>query len=134
MKRLQYQALRKCTGGILGANIDKISYIARVEDAATALNLAQARLLARSIGDPSGIGNIWNESEKGRHWKVSMREWMRSNAKHAKSGDGFTSVASRIMNLMDPEQHERFSCGGKLPEVIIDQWTHSLSASTPKHI
>ena len=35
MNRLQYQALRKCTGDVLGASVDKISHIAGVEDPAT---------------------------------------------------------------------------------------------------
>ena len=51
-ERLQCQALRKCTGAVLGANKDKVNAIAGVEDVETILYSSQQRYMARCIADP----------------------------------------------------------------------------------
>ena len=40
-ERVQYKALRKCTGAVLGANKEKVNAIAAVEDVETILNASQ---------------------------------------------------------------------------------------------
>ena len=59
-ERLQYQALRKCTGTTLGASMEKVNYIARVEDVKTILDSTQVRYLARCATDPATTLDLWD--------------------------------------------------------------------------
>lgn len=58
--RLQYQALSKVTGAVTGASIEKVSKIAAVEDARTVLDSTQEMFMARSMQDPSKLGDIFD--------------------------------------------------------------------------
>ena len=59
-ERLQYQALRKCTGTTLGASRERVNYIARVEDVKTILDSTQVRYLARCAIDPATTSDLWD--------------------------------------------------------------------------
>ena len=48
-ERLQYQALRKCTGATLGASRERVNYIARVEDVKTILDSTQVRYMPGAL-------------------------------------------------------------------------------------
>ena len=58
-ERLQYQALRKCTGAVVVSNKQKANKIAAVEDVDTIINAGQVRYMARCMADPSTTGDIW---------------------------------------------------------------------------
>ena len=58
MESLQYEALRKCTGTVLGASKDKVSKIAAVESVECFAGAARGRFLARAMGDPSKVGDL----------------------------------------------------------------------------
>ena len=77
-ERLQYQALRKCTGAVLGSSKQKINKIAAVEDVETILNIGQARYMARCMADPSITEDIWEEevpNKTGRLWNDHLTPW-----------------------------------------------------------
>ena len=59
-ERLQYQALRKCTGATLGASRERVNYIARVEDVKTILDSNQVRYLARYATDATTTSDLWD--------------------------------------------------------------------------
>ena len=58
MAKLQYQALRWCTGAVLGSRRDKVDKIAAVESVGKFMSAAQARFLSRSMADPGGVGDL----------------------------------------------------------------------------
>ena len=58
MRRLQYSALRKCTGAVLGARKESVDKIAAVESVETFLTSMQDRFVARAIRDPRGVGDL----------------------------------------------------------------------------
>ena len=60
-ERLQYQALQKCTGAVLGSNKQKFNKIAAVEDVETILNTGQAKYITRCMADPSTTDDIWEK-------------------------------------------------------------------------
>ena len=57
-ERLQYQALRKCSGATPGASRQKVNYIARVEDVKTILDSTQVWYLARCATDPATTSDL----------------------------------------------------------------------------
>ena len=57
-ERLQYQALRKYTGAVLGANRQKVNAIAALVDVDTILQAIQTRYMARCMADPSTTADI----------------------------------------------------------------------------
>ena len=59
-ERLQFQALRKCTGAILGASMEKVNYIARVEDVKTIPDSIQVQYLTRCATDPTTTSDLWD--------------------------------------------------------------------------
>ena len=59
-ERLQYEALRKCTGATLSASREKFNYIARGEDVKTILDSTQVRYLARCATDPATTSDLWD--------------------------------------------------------------------------
>ena len=71
-ERLQYQALRKCTRAVLGANKEKVNTIAGVEDNKTILYASQQRYMASCICDLYTIEDIWNKAVKSK----SGQTWM----------------------------------------------------------
>ena len=56
MEKLQYTALRKCTGTVVGARKEYVKKIAAVEGVETFARVAAGRFLARTICDPSRAG------------------------------------------------------------------------------
>ena len=79
MERLQYQALNKASGAVQWSSEEKLNKITGVEDVDTIMRATQAKFVARSMGDPTGVGGIWNKSARqengentekigGRHW------------------------------------------------------------------
>ena len=96
MLRFQYQALKKATGAVQGSSIEKVDKITGVEDVDTTMKSAQTRFVARSIADPTGVGDIWLgcETEVGRYWRDKELRW--APKEHAGKG-GYTSIASRML-------------------------------------
>ncbi|KAF8453564.1 RNase H-domain-containing protein [Kalaharituber pfeilii] len=126
MEKIQYQVLKKATGAVHGAAIQKVNWIAGVESAETALDAAQARLVARSMGDPEGCGDIWTADfrgegdveERGRDWK----DWSVGWATQKK--DGFESVAGRVQSTVSfvmPEGVDEVSWGGRCAKVEVEE-------------
>ncbi|KAF8463325.1 hypothetical protein BDZ91DRAFT_796479 [Kalaharituber pfeilii] len=124
MERIQYQILRKATGAVHGAARQKVNWIVGVECAETALDAAQARFVARSMGDPSGCGDVWSadfrgegeEEERGRDWKGWGAGWA------TQKGDGFESVAGRMQSQVSfvmPEGVDEISWGGECVRVEV---------------
>ena len=70
MEKLQYRALRKCTGAVVGAERKLVQQIAAVEDVETFAEAACSRFLARAISDPMRAG-VPDPPEIGR---ASCRE------------------------------------------------------------
>ena len=70
--------------------------IAGVEDIDTILKSAQARFVARSMVDLTGVGDIWQgcESEGGRHWRDKNLAWA---PREYAGKDRYTSIASRML-------------------------------------
>ena len=58
MESLQYAALRKCNGAVLGSRRTLVRGVARVEDVETFARAAAGRFLARTLCDPvrAGVG------------------------------------------------------------------------------
>ena len=56
MEALQYVALRKCTGTVLGSRKTLVSRVAAVEDVETFARAAAGRFLARTMYDPVRAG------------------------------------------------------------------------------
>ena len=87
MARLQYQALRKCTGAIMGSNKEKVNKIAGVEPVKMIMDQAQARFVIRSMRNPAGTGDLWpgdikienqedeRNDEGGREWDDHGDTW-----------------------------------------------------------
>ena len=65
MRRLQYAALRKCTGAVMGARKESVDKIAAVESVETFLTSMQDRFIARAIGDPRGVGDLLRRNGGG---------------------------------------------------------------------
>ena len=58
MRKLQYAALRKYNGAVVGARMESVNKIAAVESVETHLDAMQVRFMARAIGDPVGIWDL----------------------------------------------------------------------------
>ena len=58
MEKVEYQALRKCTGAYRGAARDKIRAIAGVEPLEVKIEGMQARWMARTIERPAAAGTL----------------------------------------------------------------------------
>ena len=102
LERLQYQALRKCPGAVLGSNKEKVNKIAVVEDVETILNTGQARYIARCMADPSTTDDIWEDevpNKNGRPWNDHQTPW--NPPKGSKHKDGFQTVAGRLLSTID---------------------------------
>ena len=56
--KLQYQALRKATGTVLGSRASKVDKIIVVESVPTLMVSTQARLIAKSMEDPTKVGDL----------------------------------------------------------------------------
>ena len=80
MERLQYDALRKATGGVRGARRETIREIAAVEDVDTFAESACGRFLARSMCDPVRAGTPEEDGFEGDPslggvcWKGELKE------------------------------------------------------------
>src|SRR6266576_2592196 len=59
MDRLQYDALRKCTGAVRGAAKEKVRKIAGVETVRTFLDAKQAGFIARVMRNPELTEGVW---------------------------------------------------------------------------
>ena len=64
MERLQYQTLKKSTEAVQGSSMEKVNRIVGVEEVDTIMRASQARFVARSIADPSGVENMWPKSAR----------------------------------------------------------------------
>ena len=115
MERLQYQALKKSTGAVQGSSIEKVNRIAGVEEVDTIMRASQVRFIARSMADPSGVGDMWPKSarlgneedgEEGRDWRNKNIRWM---PEEHKGRDGYTSIASRMVAQLGLEENEELS-------------------------
>ena len=56
MEKLQYAALRKCTGAVVGARMEYVRKVAAVEGVETFARAAAGRFLARTMCDPDRAG------------------------------------------------------------------------------
>ena len=56
MEKLQYAALRKCTGAVVGARKEYVRKVAAVESVEIFARASAGRFLARTMGDPSRAG------------------------------------------------------------------------------
>ena len=74
IRRLQYAALRKCTGAVMGARKESVDKIAAVESVETFLISMQDRFVARAIGDPRGVGDLLRRSGRGGELGETERE------------------------------------------------------------
>ena len=115
MERLQYQALKKSMGAVQGSSMEKVNKIPGVEEVDTIMRASQARFVARSMADPSGVGDMWPKSarpengedgEGGRDWRDKSVRWM---PEEHKGRDGYTSTASRMMAQLGLEENEELS-------------------------
>ena len=109
-ERLQYHALRKCTGAALGSNKQKANKIAAVEDVETILNAGQARYMARCMADPSTTEDIWAKevpNKAGRPWNDHQTPW--NPPKGSKHNDGFQTVAGRLLSTIDTSTTDSLS-------------------------
>ena len=65
MRRLEYAALRKCTGAVMRARKESVDKIAAVESVGTFLTSMQDRFVARAIRNPRGVGDLLRRSGGG---------------------------------------------------------------------
>ena len=56
MEKLQYEALKKCTGAVSGASRKLVREIAAVEDVETFAKASCGRFAARTMSDPRRVG------------------------------------------------------------------------------
>ena len=56
MEKLQYAALRKCAGAVVGARKEYVRKVAAVEGVETFVPTAAGRFLARTLCDPVRVG------------------------------------------------------------------------------
>ena len=80
---------------------------------------AQARFVARSMADPTGVGDIWQgcESEEGRHWRDKNLSWA---PREYAGKNGYTSIASQMLVQLYLQEDESLSWGGTCPKVDIE--------------
>ena len=131
-ERLQYQALRTCTGAIIGSDMEKVNKLAAVEDVDTILEAGQMRFMARSMGDPSTSRDIWDSAlvrAIGRQWTDHSALWHHSEVAFGK--DGYESIAVRLLGRLEVELGECISWGGRVERVQCREIDLQCSASTP---
>ena len=107
-ERLQYQALRKCTGGVIGSDMLTVNMLAGVEDVETILHAGQARYMARCIGNSQTTRDVWETAQtsvRGRHWSDFGIYWMQQIL--TKGKDGVESIANRMLSVLEVEEGER---------------------------
>src|SRR6266576_305442 len=119
-ERLQYQALRKCTGAVLGANISKVNAIAGVEDVDTILDSTQARYMARCMSDPTTTKDLWiaaQRENKGRSWDPLAPPW--TPKKGQKRKEGYHTIATRLLGTVGTSDMDTISWGQTIPKYDI---------------
>ena len=70
-ERLQYQALKECTGATLGASREKVNYIPRVEDVKTIRDSTKVRYLTRCATDPRTTSDLCDALPHMKKTKVA---------------------------------------------------------------
>ena len=109
-ERLQYQALRKCTGATLVASREKVNYIARVEDVKTILDSTQVRYLARCATDPATTSDLWDAPT------------------HVKK----PTVADRLLAQVGVKSKEEMEWGGDIERCELQETNLQCGTNTPK--
>lgn len=110
LERLQYQALRKCTGAVIGADMYKVNKLAGVEGVDMILGAAQTRFMARCIGDPSMTDGIWEpilalqtgrrlKGKSYRHWTDHGIKWLQSEV--VRGWDGYATIADHLLGRIE---------------------------------
>ena len=66
MEELQYQCLKKCVNATHASRRELVIQIAWVESPRMALDAAQARVMAKMMGDQKAMEGIWGVAEEGR--------------------------------------------------------------------
>ena len=128
--RLQYQALRKATGAVLGTAAEKVNWMAGVEDVDIHLDNNQVRFVARQVENPTKLGDLLPvgfgdigggvvddelaEEREGRKWNDHGPQWV---AKEGKK-DGFVSTLTWMVSIL-PEGKPLF--GGPCQKVEIEE-------------
>ena len=129
-KRLQYQALRKCTGAVLGASKEKVNAIAGIEDVETILDAGQQRYIARCIVDLSTMEDIWEEATKsksGKSWMGKEKDtW--TNLKGRKRSDGYETIARRLLGTLDTSDTTKISWGQRIEKCNLQEVDLELTA------
>jgi len=118
MEKLQYQCLKKCVNATHGSRRELVSQIAGVESPRMALDAAQARVMAKMMGDQTAMEGIWGVAEEGRQWDDFDEPYPNK--------DGFTSVFTRIQStagILMEEGNERLQCGGRVVLVKVEEVT-----------
>ena len=108
-ERLQYQALRKCTGTTLGASREQVNHIARVQDVKTILESTQVRYLARCATDPTTTSDLWDAPP------------------HLKK----PTVADRLMAQAGVKSKEEIEWGGDIERFELQQINLQCGPYTP---
>ena len=107
--------------------MEKVNRIAGVEGVDTIMRASQVRFVARSMADPSGVGDMWPKSawpeneedgEEGRDMRDKNIRWM---PEEHKGRDGYTLIASRMVAQLALEEYEELSWGGECPKVEIPE-------------
>ena len=114
-EKLQYQALRKCTGATLGASREKVNLMARVEDVQTILNSSQVRYLARCAADPSTTQDLWQATDA------------------EKTGKG-EDLAARLLKKAEVLSGDDISWGGTVQRFNLSEISLPCDSKTPPHV
>ena len=108
MEKVEYQALRKCTGTYRRAVREKVLAITGVEPLDVKLNSMQARWLARTIQNPTAAGELlpasWGslaaQEAAGQDWDNWGLRWT------VRKKDGYGSVLEATARKLDLNQEE----------------------------
>ena len=107
--------------------MEKANRIAGVEEVDIIMRASQVKFVARSMADPSGVGDMCPKSvrseneenrEEGRDWRDKSIRWM---PKEHKGRDGYTLTASRMIAPLGLEENEELSWGDRYLKVEIQE-------------
>ncbi|KAF8419276.1 hypothetical protein EV426DRAFT_707984 [Tirmania nivea] len=99
--RLQYQALRKCTGAVRGARMETVSRIAGVESPSAALEACQGRFMARIMADPGTLGDLMPDEGLGHGDSLAevledeREKWEEESGSGGREGTSGSRMAAR---------------------------------------
>ena len=92
-----------------------------------ALDAAQARVMAKMMGDQTAIEGIWGVAEEGQQWDDFDEPYPNK--------DGFTSVFTRIQSttrILMEEGNQRLQCGGRVVPVKVEEVILQAKVNFPK--